>query len=165
MKRHRRLWVRAVFACFWILAIPPAAAQQSSELQDLFQQWDSDGRSGSYPSPEDIFIQLDADGNEEVTSEEVPEDAQWFLEFFDRDKGGSVNWDEIILEVKDAITRQANRDDTINRETGPRANFERSAPPVGAVLPDVTGYKADGEEIRLRSLQGNYAVLVFGCLT
>lgn len=43
--------------------------------------------------------------------------------------------------------------------------FAAKTPPIGAPLPDVSGYDADGKPFKLRSLQGNYSVLVFGCLT
>lgn len=50
------------------------------------------------------------------------------------------------------------------RERVDRA-FERNAPAVGASLPDVAAYDADGRVFRLSSLKGRPAVLVFGCLT
>lgn len=43
--------------------------------------------------------------------------------------------------------------------------FDRKTPPLGDPLPDVAGYDARGNEFKLRSLQGHYSVLVFGCLT
>ena len=48
---------------------------------------------------------------------------------------------------------------------GALANFDRNAPKVGELLPDVAGLDADGKPLRLRSLRGHYSVLVFGCLT
>ncbi|RMG35940.1 MAG: hypothetical protein D6725_11510 [Planctomycetota bacterium] len=44
-------------------------------------------------------------------------------------------------------------------------SFERSAPAVGALVPDVKGYTADGKPFSMRDLKGQYTVLVFGCLT
>jgi len=44
-------------------------------------------------------------------------------------------------------------------------NFETSSPAIGASLPDINGFDAKGKEFHLRSLKGNYTVLVFGCLT
>ena len=38
-------------------------------------------------------------------------------------------------------------------------------PNVGDMLPDVTLYDAKGRTIRLRSLEGKFKVIVFGCLT
>ena len=38
-------------------------------------------------------------------------------------------------------------------------------PGVGKSLPDVDCYDAEGDPFNLRSLKGNYTVLVFGCLT
>jgi hypothetical protein len=167
MTRHNRSWTAAVLAGLAALAIQPSAAQQNSDMdmKELLEQWASDERSGTYRSPEDIFDSLDADGNGEVTSQEVPSNGQWFVERFDRDGGGVITGDEINREVKDAITRQANRDDTTIRQTGPRALFERSAPQVGTVLPEISGHNSDGEAFNLSSLKGNYSVLVFGCLT
>ncbi len=36
---------------------------------------------------------------------------------------------------------------------------------VGQPLPDVTAYTDSGEPFKLLNLQGQYTVLVFGCLT
>ncbi|HUG93299.1 MAG TPA: hypothetical protein VML55_20830 [Planctomycetaceae bacterium] len=43
--------------------------------------------------------------------------------------------------------------------------FERTAPDVGELLPDVAAFDADGQPLRLSSLKGSHTVLVFGCLT
>ena len=43
--------------------------------------------------------------------------------------------------------------------------FDKKSPRIGAELPDVSGYLADGTEISLQSLRGKHTVLVFGCLT
>ena len=43
--------------------------------------------------------------------------------------------------------------------------FNDASPKLGELLPDVAGYTADGKPLRLRSLEGDYKVLVFGCLT
>ena len=43
--------------------------------------------------------------------------------------------------------------------------FNDASPKLGELLPDVGGYTADGKPVRLRSLKGDYKVLVFGCLT
>jgi hypothetical protein len=43
--------------------------------------------------------------------------------------------------------------------------FNDASPKLGELLPDVGGYTADGQPVRLRSLKGDYKVLVFGCLT
>jgi hypothetical protein len=45
---------------------------------------------------------------------------------------------------------------------GPR---EEALPDVGEQLPDITILDADGNDFHLRSLNNNYTVLVFGCLT
>jgi cytochrome oxidase Cu insertion factor (SCO1/SenC/PrrC family) len=46
-----------------------------------------------------------------------------------------------------------------------RRIFDETSPKIGAPLPDVTCYDADGNEIKLRSLRGHHTVLLFGCLT
>ncbi len=46
-----------------------------------------------------------------------------------------------------------------------RRIFDETAPKIGALLPDVTCYDADGKEFKLRSLKGHHTVLLFGCLT
>ena len=46
---------------------------------------------------------------------------------------------------------------------GPR--FEQNAPQIGATVPDLTVYDADGKEFRLHTIKGHYTVLVLGCLT
>ncbi|MEO2015771.1 MAG: hypothetical protein ABGZ53_15525 [Fuerstiella sp.] len=38
-------------------------------------------------------------------------------------------------------------------------------PQLGSELPDVVVYSEDGREFSLSELRGEYAVLVFGCLT
>ena len=43
--------------------------------------------------------------------------------------------------------------------------FKEASPPVGELLPDVSGYTADGKPVSLRGLKGEFKVLVFGCLT
>lgn len=43
--------------------------------------------------------------------------------------------------------------------------FTRNSPPIGAPLPDLKAYDAEGKEVRLGTLKGQYTVLVFGCLT
>ena len=43
--------------------------------------------------------------------------------------------------------------------------FDRSAPQIGDLLPDLTAWDPTGKAVPLRSLKGQYTVLVFGCLT
>ncbi len=46
------------------------------------------------------------------------------------------------------------------------SRFEAAAPAVGEPLPDLSVYDAGGEQRRLSQLlQGNYTVIVLGCLT
>lgn len=55
-----------------------------------------------------------------------------------------------------------------NRDAGRNSvvrSFERNAPAIGSMIPDVRGYTADGKPFSLRDLKGQYTVLVFGCLT
>ncbi len=46
-----------------------------------------------------------------------------------------------------------------------RRIFDETTPELGAPLPDVTCYDADGKVFKLRSLRGHHSVLLFGCLT
>lgn len=116
--------------------------------------------------PEEMFERLDVNRDGRVTRDEVPQADQSFVERFDQDGSGVVTPDEIVQAVKDAITRQAAWDAAnTQRQGGPRANFERTAPKVGELLPDASGYDAEGNEFKLSSLKGSYSVLVFGCLT
>jgi hypothetical protein len=46
-----------------------------------------------------------------------------------------------------------------------RRIFDETSPAIGAPLPDVMCYDADGNEIKLQSLRGHHTVLLFGCLT
>ena len=48
---------------------------------------------------------------------------------------------------------------------GVMQGFDRKAPAVGEMLPNLKAYNAAGEPVQLGSLKGNYTVLVFGCLT
>ncbi len=58
---------------------------------------------------------------------------------------------------------------TLTAAQGPlpvRPSFEREAPKVGELMPDVIVYDRNGKEVRLRSLFGGQpAVLITGCLT
>ena len=133
-----------------LLVISPVASQQAP---------------GPAFSPEEMFERLDTDRDGKVTQNEVPEREQGFIERFDHDGDGVVTRDEIVDAVKEAITRQSARDASTQRQRGPRANFERTAPKVGEALPDASGYDAEGKEFKLSRLKGSYSVLVFGCLT
>ena len=45
-------------------------------------------------------------------------------------------------------------------------NFERNAPAIGEMMPDVVVHDRDGAERRLRDLlRERYTVLILGCLT
>ena len=47
-----------------------------------------------------------------------------------------------------------------------RRNFERNAPVVGEMMPDVVVHDRDGAELRLRDLlRERHTVLILGCLT
>lgn len=43
--------------------------------------------------------------------------------------------------------------------------FDETSPEIGAPLPDLTCYDAEGNAFDLRSLKGHHTVLLFGCLT
>lgn len=45
------------------------------------------------------------------------------------------------------------------------ATLERTGLKIGQKMPDVTVYDADGKKLKISSLKGKHAVLVFGCLT
>lgn len=45
------------------------------------------------------------------------------------------------------------------------ANFVRSSPTIGEMLPDVEVYSPEGTPISTANLRGHYTVLTFGCLT
>lgn len=51
------------------------------------------------------------------------------------------------------------------RGGGGNQRFEQNAPQIGATVPDLTVYDADGKEFRLHTIKGHYTVLVLGCLT
>ena len=45
-------------------------------------------------------------------------------------------------------------------------NFERNAPAIGEMMPDVVAHDRDGAQLRLRDLlRARYTVLILGCLT
>ncbi len=149
MRIHNLLFTVVLALCL-LLVMKPVASQQAP---------------GPAFGPEEMFERLDANRDGRVTRDEVPERDQGFFEQFDHDGSGVVIRDEIVEAVKDAITRQSARDASTQRQGGPRANFERTAPKVGEALPDATGYDAKGREFKLSRLKGSYTVLVFGCLT
>ena len=43
--------------------------------------------------------------------------------------------------------------------------FDRAAPELGAILPDLRAHDEQGNAFALRAQRGQYTVLVFGCLT
>ncbi len=149
MKIRSSLFAAVVAVCL-LLVMKPVASQQAP---------------GPAFGPEEMFERLDADRDGKVTQNEVADRDQGFIERFDRDGSGVVTRDEIVEAVKEAITRQSAKDASTQRQRGPRANFERTAPKVGEALPDATGYDAEGKEFKLSRLKGSYSVLVFGCLT
>ncbi len=149
MKIRSSLFVAVLAVCL-LLVMKPVASQQAP---------------GPAFGPEEMLERLDADRDGKVTQNEVPEREQGFVERFDHDGDGVVTRDEIVDAVKEAITRQSARDASTQRQRGPRANFERTAPKVGEALPDAAGYDAEGKEFKLSRLKGSYSVLVFGCLT
>ena len=148
--RIPNLLFTGVLAVCLLFVMKPVASQQAP---------------GPAFGPEEIFERLDVNRDGRVTPDEVPQRDQGFIERFDHDGSGVVTPDEIVDAVKEAITIQAARDASTERQGGPRANFERTAPKVGEALPDATGYDAEGKEFKLSRLKGSYAVLVFGCLT
>ncbi len=149
MKIRSSLFVAVLAVCL-LLVMKPVASQQAP---------------GPAFGPEEMFERLDADRDGKVIQNEVPEREQGFIERFDHDGDGVVTREEIVDAIKEAITRQSARDTSTQRQRGPRANFERTAPKVGEALPDATGYDAEGKEFKLSRLKGSYSVLVFGCLT
>ena len=150
MKIRSSLFVAVLAACL-LLVMKPVASQQAP---------------GPAFGPEEMFEGLDVNRDGRVTRDEVPDQDQGFIERFDHDGSGVVTPDEIVESVKDAITIQAARDArSTQRQGGPRANFERTAPKVGEALPEASGYDAEGKEFKLSRLKGSYSVLVFGCLT
>jgi cytochrome oxidase Cu insertion factor (SCO1/SenC/PrrC family) len=70
---------------------------------------------------------------------------------------------------QDKASERAQRPNPKTGEDSPRERvnrkFESNAPGIGEPLPDITVLDADGREFSLRSLRGEYTVLVFGCLT
>jgi len=150
MRLHSSLFVAVLAVCL-LLVMKPVASQQAP---------------GPAFGPEEVFERLDINRDGRVTRDEVPDQDQGFIERFDHDGSGVVTPDEIVESVKDAITIQAARDArSTQRQGGPRANFERTAPKVGEALPEASGYDAEGKEFKLSRLKGSYSVLVFGCLT
>lgn len=43
--------------------------------------------------------------------------------------------------------------------------FDRNTPKIGEPLPNLSAFDSNGKPFKLSSLKGEYAVLVFGCLT
>lgn len=69
----------------------------------------------------------------------------------------------ILLGVTQPLeAQQRSKDSARSRLNG---RFDSSAPKIGDTLPDVSGFTADGRPFKLRTLRGQYTVLVFGCLT
>ena len=69
-----------------------------------------------------------------------------------------------LVPTATALAQEAGRND----RPGPRQllqRFDRVAPKVGQVLPDIAGFDEKGQPFRLGQLKGRYTVLVFGCLT
>jgi len=61
--------------------------------------------------------------------------------------------------------RETRRSQSGSARSGLNRRFNESGPAIGEQLPDLRVYDADGKKFRLRSVKGQYTVLVFGCLT
>lgn len=68
----------------------------------------------------------------------------------------------LLFVAAPVIAQQPNRDEMRRRSA---AIFNRKAPAVGQLAPDVTLLQSDGKPLKLRDLRGHHTVLVFGCLT
>jgi len=55
-----------------------------------------------------------------------------------------------------ALSQQRRRDEPA---------FVKERPAIGDVLPDMTVYDVNGQEVKTSSLRGHHIVLTFGCLT
>ena len=65
-----------------------------------------------------------------------------------------------------AATADAQRRSGRSRSRGGGLNSRfAQGPNVGEQLPDLALFDSDGKPVKLRSLKGEYTVLVFGCLT
>jgi cytochrome oxidase Cu insertion factor (SCO1/SenC/PrrC family) len=56
-------------------------------------------------------------------------------------------------------------DETPMTRGGVDRQFGKKSPEIGAHLPDLKAYDAEGKEVQLGNFKGQYTVLVFGCLT
>lgn len=70
----------------------------------------------------------------------------------------------VTAQERGARSKGENPDVAKTRE-GVNQQFDRRSPAIGTALPDLKAYDADGKEVRLGNLKGQYTVLVFGCLT
>lgn len=69
-----------------------------------------------------------------------------------------------MVMVAGAVAHAQERPAESPREQVQR-RFDANSPAIGELLPDVSGYDAQGKPFRLASLKGSHTVLVFGCLT
>jgi len=65
----------------------------------------------------------------------------------------------LALATASTVTAQQSFVDKMNQ------GFERRSPVAGEMLPDATGFTADGEPFALKDTRGKLTVLVTGCLT
>lgn len=54
---------------------------------------------------------------------------------------------------------------TLDAQPGNNSRPFTQGPEIGAELPEITGFDAEGNEFPLSNLKGQYSVVVFGCLT
>ena len=65
-----------------------------------------------------------------------------------------------------AVVLSAGMANTVGAQPPVGRNFERNAPAIGAMMPDVVVHDHDGTELPLRDLvRKRYTVLILGCLT
>ncbi len=71
-----------------------------------------------------------------------------------------------LVAVAVFVVLAASMADIVLAQPPIRQNFERNAPAVGEMIPDVVVHDRDGAELRLRDLlRERHTVLILGCLT
>ncbi len=73
--------------------------------------------------------------------------------------------DDASESQRDGDLPRRRRGGRFGRRSNWMERFDESSPAIGAALPAIAAYDADGNAMNLADLKGSYAVLIFGCLT
>ncbi len=124
---------------------------------------------GGPPNVDAIFDRFDKNGDDLLTEDELPGPLYSRMRGADADGDGAISKDEALaMRGRSRLGGGAPGLDRGGPPNGINLNrrLEQAGLKIGAVLPDLSVYDANGEPVSLHELiEGQPAVLVTGCLT